>query len=151
MILSNDKDFLQLQMNSNVEQYSPILKKKISVDDAKNYLMEMIIRGDVSDGIPNVLSDDDIFLVDGKKQNSITKKRLQQLLTMNEEEIKENYNLSRNFNRNRNLIDFEYIPTKIKTDILNKYSETKPASKQSFLNYMIKNKLSNLMEVFDDF
>jgi hypothetical protein len=150
MILSNDKDFIQLQKFSNVEQYSPILKKKIGGKDASLYLKEMIIRGDSSDGIPNILSQDDVFLVEGKKQGSITKKKLEQWLYQ-EPEFFCNDEMMRNYTRNQLMIDFEFIPNDIKTSILQKFEETKPASKQNFLNYMIKNRLNNLMEVFDDF
>lgn len=150
MILSNDKDFIQLQKCSNVEQYSPILKKKINGKDATLYLKEMIIRGDSSDGIPNILSQDDVFLEEGKKQGSITKKKLEQWLYQ-EPEFFCNDEMMRNYSRNQLMIDFEFIPNDIKTSILQKFEETKPASKQSFLNYMIKNRLNNLMEVFDDF
>ena len=150
MILSNDKDFIQLQKCSNVEQYSPILKKKISEKNANLYLKEMIIRGDSSDGIPNILSQDDVFLTEGKKQGSITKKKLEQWLYQ-EPEFFCNDEMMRNYSRNQLMIDFEFIPKDIKTSILQKFEETKPASKQNFLNYMIKNRLNNLMEVFDDF
>lgn len=150
MILSNDKDFIQLQKCSNVEQYSPILKKKINGKDATLYLKEMIIRGDSSDGIPNILSQDDVFLEEGKKQGSITKKKLEQWLYQ-EPEFFCNDEMMRNYSRNQLMIDFEFIPNDIKTSILQKFEETKPASKQNFLNYMIKNRLNNLMEVFDDF
>lgn len=151
MILSNDKDFIQLQILPNVEQYSPILKKTIHSNNPEAFLKEMIIRGDASDGIPNILSDDDIFLVEGKKQQSITKKRFEQFMNMSECEFSSNNSLSRNYSRNEQLIDFNHIPFHIRETILNRYEETKPASKQSFLNYMIKNRLNNLMEVFDDF
>jgi 5'-3' exonuclease len=150
MILSNDKDFIQLQKCSNVEQYSPILKKKINGKDASLHLKEMIIRGDSSDGIPNILSQDDVFLVEGKKQGSITKKKLEQWLYQ-EPEFFCNDEMMRNYSRNQLMIDFEFIPNDIKTNILQSFEETKPASKQNFLNYMIKNRLNNLMEVFDDF
>lgn len=150
MILSNDKDFIQLQKWSNVEQYSPILKKKIGGKDATLYLKEMIIRGDSSDGIPNILSQDDVFLIEGKKQGSITKKKIEQWLYQ-EPEFFCNDEMMRNYSRNQLMIDFEFIPKDIKTSILQKFEETKPASKQNFLNYMIKNRLNNLMEVFDDF
>jgi len=150
MILSNDKDFVQLQTESNIEQYSPILKKKINTEDAEKFLKEMIIRGDASDGIPNILSQDDIFLVEGKKQGSITKKKMEQWLIQKPEEFC-NEEMLRNYSRNSQLIDFSYIPKELKKSIIDRYEEVKPASKQSFLNYMIKNRLNNLMEVFDDF
>ena len=46
-------------------QFSPLLKSFIGEqEDATVFLREQIIKGDRSDGVPNILSDDDIFLRD---------------------------------------------------------------------------------------
>ena len=39
------------------------------------FLREQIIKGDRSDGVPNILSDDDIFLRD-ERQKPINKKKI---------------------------------------------------------------------------
>ena len=75
MIISSDKDFIQLQMNDNVFQYSPIAKKLLNGIEPKEFLQEHILRGDKSDGIPNVLSNDNC-IVDGIRQVPLTKKIL---------------------------------------------------------------------------
>ena len=56
MIISSDKDFVQLQKYSNVKQFSPIQKKTVADSNPRKFLFEHICRGDKSDGIPNVLS-----------------------------------------------------------------------------------------------
>mgnify|MGYP003932073445 FL=1 len=61
LIVSGDKDFIQLQKYKNVTQYSPITKKFVTGEDPLSYLQEHILRGDTSDGIPNVLSADHTF------------------------------------------------------------------------------------------
>ena len=61
MILSGDKDFIQLHKYKNVTQYSPITKKFVNGIDPDEYLYEHILKGDVSDGVPNVLSVDNTF------------------------------------------------------------------------------------------
>jgi 5'-3' exonuclease len=61
LILSGDKDFIQLQKYSFVTQFSPIQKKYIKEADPLRYVKEHIIRGDKSDGIPNFLSPDNIL------------------------------------------------------------------------------------------
>ena len=68
LILSGDKDFSQLRKYANVEQYSPITKKWIRVNNPERYLREHIMRGDRGDGIPNFLSSD-ACLVNGERQN----------------------------------------------------------------------------------
>lgn len=150
MILSSDKDFIQLHTNTNVHQYSPILKKKITSDNPSKFLKEMIIRGDANDGIPNILSDDNVF-VDERRQSPISKKKLDLWIDQNPDEVFDKPELKHNYMRNRDLIDLSYIPASIRNDILNKFNSIKPASKQKFMNYLIQNKLKNLIEVLDEF
>ena len=62
LIVSGDKDFIQLQKYDNVNQYSPITKKHVNGIDPIVYIKkEHILKGDKSDGIPNVLSPDHTF------------------------------------------------------------------------------------------
>jgi len=149
MILSSDKDFVQLQVNPNVVQYSPTLKKYIKTDDAKKQLKQLILDGDKGDGIPNILSPDNC-IVEGVRQKPLTQKRLDELMNMvvpNEgtDELK------RNWARNESLIDLSFIPEKIVESIIDTYNNTKPATRQQFMNYMIANRLKNLLEVIDEF
>ena len=75
MIVSGDKDFIQLQKYPNVQQYSPILKKYVNGHDPVTYIKEHILKGDASDGVPNVLSPDNTF-VDGLRQRPLGQKKL---------------------------------------------------------------------------
>ena len=54
-------------------------KKFVVVDNPKTFLFEHIVKGDSSDGVPNVLSEDDCFVTDGKHQKPITRKRLEEV------------------------------------------------------------------------
>ena len=149
MILSSDKDFAQLQRYTNVEQYSPILKKYIKEPLPLLQLKQLIIRGDKGDGIPNILSADDVF-VSGGRQKPITEAKI--IGWMNQE-AKEfcNEDMLRNFSRNEMLIDLTKIPERLTNEILHTYENAIGHSKQDFLNYMIANRLKNLIEVLDDF
>ena len=73
MIISSDKDFIQLQKYDNVYQWSPVTKKLVNGIEPNGYLFEHILRGDKGDGIPNILSKDD-SIVEGVRQKPITKK-----------------------------------------------------------------------------
>jgi hypothetical protein len=149
MILSSDKDFAQLQRYTNVEQYSPILKKYIKEPLPLLQLKQLIIRGDKGDGIPNILSADDVF-VSGGRQKPITEAKI--IGWMNQE-AKDfcNDEMLRNFSRNEMLIDLMKIPERLANEILHTYESAIGHSKQDFLNYMIANRLKNLIEVLDDF
>jgi 5'-3' exonuclease len=149
MILSSDKDFAQLQKFPNVEQYSPILKKAIKEPLPAAQLKQLIIRGDKGDGIPNILSPDNC-IVDGVRQKAITEAKIINWMNQSPEEFCTDEML-RNFKRNEMLIDLTMIPEKLKTTILDTYENTKGKTKQEFINYMIANRLMNLIQVIDEF
>ena len=148
MIISGDKDFIQLQKYKNVKQYSPIQKKFVEDTDPKKFLHEQIIKGDRSDGIPNILSEDDIFLTD-KKQSPITKKRLEEWLDI--ENIPLGSETKKYYERNKKLIDLDQIPGIIQNEILSKYRQYEIPDRSKLLPYFIENKLKSLMENISDF
>ena len=148
LILSSDGDFLQLQKYPNVKQYNPSQKKFIISKDPTLELKEKIIRGDKGDGIPNIFSPSDCFVLD-LRQKAITQKVLNKFLAENWLEYDETDRA--NFIRNQTLIDLSYIPSDVKEKIINTYEEIKPAPKSRLLNYFIDNKLKNLMEVIEEF
>ena len=149
MILSSDKDFAQLQRYPNVEQYSPILKKFIKEPLPLAQLKQLIIRGDKGDGIPNILSADDCF-VTATRQKPITETKIIGWMNQEPKEFCNDLML-RNFSRNETLIDLTKIPENLKESILHTYENAKGKSKQEFMNYMIANRLKNLIEVIDEF
>ena len=146
MIVSGDKDFIQLQRFTNVEQYAPIQKKFLGEDIVpEQFLMEHIIKGDRSDGIPNILSPDDCF-VTGEKQKPITKKRLEEFSSgQMDAETKTN------FERNKKLVDLMQIPGLLENEIINSYRNYKFNDRSKLLTYFIENKLKSLMENIGDF
>lgn len=149
MIISGDKDFIQLQKYTHVKQYAPIQKKMIGEDiDPVVFLREQIIKGDRSDGIPNILSEDDIFTTD-KKQAPITKKRL--LEWSNIDNIPLGSETKKYYERNKKLIDLDEIPDRIYNNILNEYKEYKVNDRSQLLTYFIENKLKVMIENISDF
>jgi len=149
MILSSDKDFAQLQRYPNVEQYSPILKKFINEPLPMAQLKQMVIRGDKGDGIPNILSADDCFVA-SVRQKPITEAKIIKWLNQKPEEFC-NDEMLRNYRRNEMLIDLTKLPEKIKDSILDTYDKVQGHTRQEFMNYMINNRLKNLIEVIDEF
>jgi len=148
LILSGDKDFIQLH-NNRVKQYNPVLNKFVGKGETPSiYIKEHILKGDRSDGIPNVLSDDDVF-VEGRRQRPLTKKKIaswvdEMVMTFTEEEQK-------NYDRNRKLIDLSLIPPELEAKIYNEFNEVKVAHRSKILNYFITRKLKTLIEVIDEF
>jgi hypothetical protein len=148
MIISGDKDFIQLQQKKNVKQYAPIQKKFIEDADPKKFLREQIIKGDRSDGVPNILSPDDIFTTDDK-QRPINKKRLEEWADI--ENIPLGTETSKFYQRNKQLIDLSMIPEDIEKDIINRYSNYDKPNRSKMLDYFIKYKLKALISNIDDF
>lgn len=150
LILSSDKDFVQLQKYPNVTQYSPILKRYIKADDPALYIKEHIIRGDRGDGIPNFLSSDNVFAL-GERQKVINSKKLTEWLKMSPEDFCTNETLLRNYKRNQMLVDLDFIPERIRTSIVETFDNTTKKPRSGLLNYFMEKNLKNLIEVLDEF
>lgn len=150
LILSADKDFVQLQKYKGVTQYSPILKRYMRVDNPQEYIQEHIIRGDRGDGIPNFLSPDNTFAV-GERQKVISKKKLSQWIGDNPLDFCITDTMLRGYKRNQMLVDLDFIPEKIADEILETYNTTKSANKEKMINYLIEKKMKNLFSVADEF
>ena len=150
MILSGDKDFIQLQRFPNVKQYSPITKKKVNGENPDEYLKEHIFKGDTSDGVPNVLSPDNTF-TEGLRQKPLTKKKIASWLEHDFEDVAPNDEVKRNYQRNRKLIDLTYTPEELSSEIINTYKEAPYGDRSKLLNYFIQKRLRNLTEFIGEF
>jgi 5'-3' exonuclease len=150
LVLSGDKDFIQLQKYPSVSQFNPLQKKFVTVIDPKMYVKEHIIKGDRSDGIPNFLSPDDTF-VEGKRQKPISIKNIDKWIQRDPETYCNEEQL-RNYHRNKKLVDLDQIPEDIEKNIINSFAEliSKKRSKVNF-DYFYRNKLFSLMTELEDF
>lgn len=147
LILSGDKDFIQLHRHANVKQYNPVLKKWIIHPDPEQYLFEHILRGDKGDGIPNVLSPDNCLVI-GERQKTLTAVKMQSILETDTDRLPEHIN--RNYDRNAQLIDLNNTPKEISAKILEQYKV--PAGDRSrLMEYFMKNRLKHLMESINEF
>jgi len=152
MIISADKDFIQLHKYSNVDQWSPLTKKFIKHENPHQYLYEHVFKGDSSDGVPNVLSDDDTFINVDKRQKPLTQKKINLWLenlsdlqsVMKEVEY-------RNYQRNRKVIDLDSIPEEISESILSNYNSQPDKNGSKVFNYLITNRLGQLVDSAPDF
>ena len=149
MIISADKDFIQLQQYSNVKQYSPMTKSFVKEKEPFKYLCEHIMRGDSGDGIPNVLSQDNTF-VDKIRQKPISTKKIEQWIasydSLDKVMDQETY---RNFQRNMALIDLSKVPQDKKDLIINTFDSVKTNS--TILNYLISKRCTQLIECAEEF
>lgn len=149
LILSSDKDFMQLQKFVNVKQYSPMAKKYIKPDDAEKFLREHVIRGDKGDGVPNILSPDDTF-VTNSRQKPVSEKKLNTWLEQSFESFCDDTML-RNAKRNEMLIDLSKIPAEYQDKILNAYATAPKNGRDKLMTYLIKNRMKQLIEHLQEF
>lgn len=148
LILSGDKDFQQLQRYSNVDQYDPTRKRWIRCSDPDRFLLEHILKGDASDGIPNVLSSDDTFVAKAR-QKPLRSKFLDTVMNEGIKSLDED--VKRNYHRNHMLIDLNNVPNDIAAQALYMYEEQSNKGRDKLFNYFIKYKLKNLTECITEF
>jgi 5'-3' exonuclease len=148
-IVSRDKDFKQLLRNSNVTLYDPIDKKYKTIECAYAYLMEHILIGDTSDGIPNMLSDDNTFVDSTKRQTPVTKKIKGRVNEVGLEGFAIENNLIENYERNKKLVELskDEIPEDIWTEVIYQYNQQNPkADYMKLLQFLRKHKIRALVE-----
>ena len=151
MIISSDKDFIQLQKYKNVKQWSPIQKKFVTDKNPRTYLFNHIMRGDSGDGVPNVLSADDTF-ISGNHQTPLRQTRIDNWLE-NADNLREHMDEDtyRNYQRNKKLIDLTDIPDPIQASIINTFNGQTKTPNMKVLNYLIKKRCNHLIEVVEEF
>lgn len=149
LILSGDKDFIQLHKYDGVKQYSPVGKDYVKHDDPVRFLREHIMRGDRSDGIPNFLSEDDTF-VNGGRQTRLTSAKITEWGSLTPQDFCD-YKMMRNYTRNQLMIDFEYIPNELKNNIINTYTNYESNGRGGILDYFMKTKQKELLSDISDF
>lgn len=149
LILSGDKDFIQLHTYGNVRQYDPTRKKWITHKDPERYLEEHVLKGDSGDGVPNVLSPDNCFVV-GERQKPLTQKKIDALIELGLAGKWDHPN-NRNYMRNLKLIDLRYTPDDIHNKVMESYNAQEGKDRSKLMNYFIANRLKNLTEHISEF
>lgn len=166
MIVSSDGDFKQLHKYDNIKQFSPMMKKNViceetwvdpktkkkkkrSISPEQYLLMHIAKAGD--DGIPNVLSADDVFVTAGARQTPMKAARLEEFgkdgsaacRTLEEQ---------KNWDRNNRLINLDLIPTQIEQAVIDAYINQKPrGTKMDIYNYLVKNGCRMLLNEIEEF
>lgn len=114
IIISSDTDYLQLLARNNTYIYTiknTLVNEKLDNKSSHEKLLEKILNGDKTDNIPPCIPNTDLI--------NFYLKNLDYLHDV----INTNEYLSERYITNRTLIDFEYIPDKIKNNIIDKYKE----------------------------
>ena len=152
MIVSADHDFKQLQRYDNVSQFSPLTKKYVEESHPRQNLKLKILQGDGGDGVPNVLSDDNVF-VEGRRQTPLSKKKKEAILRdLGEGELLYAASWYRNYCRNETLIDLTKTPDRLKEKILEEYKNQDPWNNKGLVfPYLINKNMKQLIESVEEF
>ena len=149
LILSADKDYIQLHKYANVKQYDPIRKRWVRHANPNQYILEHIMKGDSGDGVPNMLSSDDCFVMGGR-QKPLTRKRIDQFMIDIESDNLTNEHALRGYQRNKAMIDLSMVPDYIQEQVIDKYNQNS-GDRSKMFNYFIEKRLKNLIENIGDF
>lgn len=151
LIVSSDHDFRQLQVYSNVRQWSPSTKKLIEEKNPTRYLKEHILRGDAGDGVPNVLSVDKSF-IDKIRQKQLRQDKVDEWIKYDKPEDFLTPEQVKNYNRNRTLCDLVHcVPADLEACIIEEYKKPAQGARRNLLMYFAKHRMKNLMSSISDF
>jgi hypothetical protein len=153
MIISADKDFIQLQRYDNVAQWSPMTKKLITDKNPARYLMEHVLKGDSGDGVPNVLSPDNTF-TDSIRQTALRATKIDEWISADRAGTLQNVmpeETYRNYIRNRTVIDLERVPAEVRAAILAEYTSAPVKNNSKVLNYLISKRCNMLISSASEF
>lgn len=167
VIVSRDKDLKQAMFAPNVTLYNPIDDVWTESVDSPSLTVRQVLSGDVRDGVPNVLSDDDTFINEKKRQRSLGDVRLNQLMTNHGIDIaailtelatkKDEFsqemhdNLVKNYERNDQLINLQRLPDRHRIDIIAAYNAAPCGSRRGILTYLAQHGLSNMLGQLSEF
>lgn len=165
LIVSNDKDLVELTRKPNVKMWRPYDNAFYSVDDCDEHLLDLILRGDKADGIPNVRSPED-FYVQAYKSKAAGEKptRAKPINKALKAEMLERYKLGdkammdylgeemwERFVTNRRLIDLSYIPTNVTNNILSAWDNVTRNPEMKLIAFLSKHRMSLLAKNVSEF
>ena len=151
VIISADKDFIQLQQYGRVEQWSPMFNKMIKEDNPRKYLFEHLLKGDAGDGVPNANSHDDVFTT-GSRQKPMTQKQIDKYWDNRDDlEMIMKPNIYRNFMRNVQMIDLTNTPDGIREAAINIYENYVYPTRTNILTYLVEHRMKMLVECAEEF
>lgn len=169
VIVASDGDDVQLTKLENIRQWCPLKKSfipQLSKTDLKKYIIDHVIKGDTSDGVPNIFMHEDFFVnrKEGERQKPVTQKILDlffehgegalNMLPYDKKETPEGYavmvkEVERRYHQNSKLVLFDNIPEQYRKDIVEHYIQPTTGSVDKVRKYFIKNRCNLLMQELD--
>jgi hypothetical protein len=149
LIISGDKDLVQLTKYPNVAQWAPLDKEWRKTDDPEKFLKFHIMKGDSGDSIPNFLMPDQTF-VQKLRQKPLREEKLELWSTLDPTMFCTSEML-RNWKRNELLISLDHIPGEMQSKILEEYKKPFDSSNNRMFDYFTKKRLNVLIKDIGQF
>lgn len=149
IIATRDKDFQQLLIYDNISIHDFMSDTLMTCPDVNLELHLHLLKGDSSDDIPNLLSDDNVFVNSSKRQKSITKGIIQEVIDYGIEKFAIKNNLVSNYERNVKLIklSLDTIPEYIQDETMYQYYNIKnEANFETLMEYIRAKSMYSLLE-----
>ena len=149
MIVSNDKDYAQLQKLPWVSQYLPRKGTTTREADPDHALIDLIVHGDKADGIPNINSEINSF-VDGARQKPVSRSLMGEIFASGTSFLTESQ--KKRYKENETLISFDCIPDEYVQKVLEAWQNSKPkGGGMKLFTYLARNGLKEQLARIDDF
>ena len=96
------------------------------------------------------MSDDDTFIVEGKRQRPCGKKKIQIFKErfLNENTIDDD--VKKNWDRNTKMIDFDSIPEEVEKEIMEEFNKEHVRETKNIFPYLVEHKLIQLLESVEE-
>jgi DNA polymerase-1 len=140
IVITSDKDYVQLIKYPNTKIYDPIKKKFMECSNPLHALEVKICSGDKSDNIPSIAP----RWGEKTAEKHILSGKLQLML-----EEKDNdgdpCEIKRNYERNKRLVDLSRLPKSVEKGIELYLEDYSLSSHKGLMKYFVQNKLNELL------
>jgi len=151
IIYGGDKDFKQCILKDGVylyDTYKNVFQEREGID---KWVFEHMLKGDTGDGIFNIFTDPKEKIESGIRQKTISSKYLNEMYYLWKDDegtflSKLEEPARKRFETNRTIVNFDYMPLKVKEKIQSVFNEKKDDRRifEAFNDFCLQNYLVNL-------
>lgn len=155
MIVSSDGDYTQLHVHKGVKQWSPMQKKLVKPKHGSPYadLMVKLVKGDKKDCVSPIKCRSSYYAdrIEGERAPSVKTTWLKELTDAEDPRTLLDDELTKRFDENVKLIDFNAIPQEIVDSIKDQYYNKQVGTRNGFYSYLVRSKCAKLISKITDF
>ena len=155
VLLTSDKDMVQLLKLNNVKYYSYRDDEYKNIKNPYEVLLRLILSGDKDDGIPNLLSPDNIFVSEGRQKQCGPQKQDKILQQGIDDFLDENPECKENYQRNKKLIELskQTIPEEVWNEVIDEFENYEKVESDfiNILTFFRKNNMKMLQDRIQEF